>query len=68
MRTNSNINKIHHRMPVILNANNAQDYLESENNNIIFDNSEDMDLTFYEVSKYVNSPKNNDKKCILAIN
>ena len=65
---NKKINEIHHRMPVILNANNAQDYLESENNNIIFDNSEDMDLTFYEVSKYVNSPKNNDKKCILAIN
>ena len=65
---NKKINEIHHRMPVILNANNAQDYLESENNNIIFDNSEDMDLTFYEVSKYVNSPKNNDEKCILAIN
>ena len=65
---NKKINEIHHRMPVILNANNAQDYLESQNNNIIFDNSEDMDLTFYEVSKYVNSPKNNDEKCILAIN
>ena len=65
---NKKINEIHHRMPVVLNANNAQDYLETKDNNLIFDNFEDVDLSFSEVSKYVNNPKNNDEKCITTIN
>ena len=65
---NKKINQIHHRMPVVLNANNAQDYLETKDNNLIFDNFEDVDLNFFEVSKYVNNPKNNDEKCITTIN
>ena len=65
---NKKINQIHHRMPVVLNANNAQDYLETKDNNLIFDNFEDVDLNFSEVSKYVNNPKNNDEKCITTIN
>ena len=64
----SNINKIHHRMPLVLNANAAQDYLELKNDNLNFNNFEDVDLKFTEVSKYVNSPKNNDEKCIVTIN
>ena len=64
----SNINKIHHRMPVVLNANAAQDYLELKGDNLNFNNFEDVDLKFTEVSKYVNSPKNNDEKCITRIN
>ena len=65
---NSNINKIHHRMPVVLNANSAQDYLELNNNDLNLNNFEDVDLRVNEVSKYVNSPKNNDEKCIEVIN
>ena len=65
---NSNINKIHHRMPLVLNANAAQDYLELKDNDLNFNNFEDVDLKFTEVSKYVNSPKNNDQKCIASIN
>ena len=65
---NKKINEIHQRMPVVLNANNAQDYLETTDNNLIFDNFEDVDLNFSEVSKYVNNPKNNDEKCITTIN
>ena len=65
---NSKINKIHHRMPVVLNTNNAQDYLETKDNDLIFNNYEDVDLNISEVSKYVNNPKNNDEKCILTIN
>ena len=65
---NSKINKIHHRMPIVLNANNAQDYLEIKDNDLIFNNFEDVDLNYNEVSKYVNSPKNNDEKCIATIN
>ena len=65
---NSKINKIHHRMPVILNTNNAQDYLETNDNDLIFNNYEDVDLNITEVSKHVNNPKNNDEKCIATIN
>ena len=65
---NKKINEIHQRMPVVLNANNAQHYLETKDNNLIFDNFEDVDLNFSEVSKYVNNPKNNDEKCITTIN
>ncbi len=63
-----NINKIHHRMPLVLNANAAQDYLELKDDNLNLNNFEDVDLKFTEVSKYVNSPKNNDEKCITRIN
>ena len=65
---NSKINKIHHRMPVVLNTNNAQDYLETKDNDLIFNNYEDVDLNITEVSKHVNNPKNNDEKCIATIN
>ena len=65
---NSKINKIHHRMPVVLNTNNAQDYLETKDNDLIFNNYDDVDLNFTEVSKHVNNPKNNDEKCIATIN
>ena len=65
---NSNVNKIHHRMPLVLNANAAQDYLELKDDNLNLNNFEDVDLKFTEVSKYVNSPKNNDEKCITSIN
>ena len=65
---NSKINKIHHRMPVVLNTNNAQDYLETKDNDLIFNNYEDVNLNITEVSKYVNNPKNNDEKCIATLN
>ena len=64
----TNINTIHHRMPLVLNANAAQDYLELKGDDLNFNNFEDVDLKFTEVSKYVNSPKNNDEKCITRIN
>ena len=67
-KLNSKINKIHHRMPVILNTKNAQDYLETKDNDLIFNNYEDVDLNITEVSKHVNNPKNNDEKCIATIN
>jgi len=65
---NKKINKIHHRMPIVLNANNAVDYLDNRKNNLSFDEFEDIDLSFHEVSKFVNNPKNNDEKCIMPLN
>ena len=55
-------------MPIILNANNALEYLDNKNNNLLFDDFEEIDLSFHEVSKYVNNPKNNDAKCIIPLN
>ena len=55
-------------MPLVLNANTAHDYLELKDDNLNLNNFEDVDLKFTEVSKYVNSPKNNDEKCITRIN
>ena len=65
---NKKINKIHHRMPIVLNANNAVDYLDNRKDNLSFDEFEDIDLSFHEVSKFVNNPKNNDEKCIMPLN
>jgi len=62
---NKTINKIHHRMPITLNTNNALEYLSDKKNQLSFDDFEEPDLSFYEVSKYVNNPKNNDEKCII---
>ena len=55
-------------MPIIFNPNDAQEYLDQKDNNLNFDNQEDIDLNYVEVSKHVNNPKNNDEKCITAIN
>ena len=66
-KANKYINKIHHRMPIILNANHALDYLENKNNNFLFNDFDDIDLNFHEVSNYVNNPKNNDEKCIASV-
>ena len=63
---NLNINKIHHRMPVVLNANAAQDYLELKDDNLNFNNFEDVDLKFTEVSKYVKTLNNFSQSSILA--
>ena len=65
---NKKISEIHHRMPLIFNPNDAQEYLDRKDNNLNFDHQEDIDLNYVEVSKYVNNPKNNDEKCIMAIN
>ena len=44
---NQKINKIHHRMPVVLNANNAQDYLATKDNNLIFNNFLSKNIYYY---------------------
>ena len=62
---------IHHRMPMILNANNAIHYLENQKDNSLLNEvykNQVIDLNYHEVSKYVNTPKNNDLKCLQPIN
>ena len=63
------IQQIHHRMPVILPQDFYNDWLDPDNQD-----TEDLevqlndrcrtDFSSYTVSKYVNSPRNNELKCI----
>ena len=64
-----NVNKIHHRQPVILNEKDINNYL-----NLQLDGSNFLkevnkpNLEFYEVSKNVNKPTNNNISLIQKIN
>ena len=68
----SKIKHIHNRMPIILNSNEASDYMDKERSDQIINDKiksdRDIHLKFHEVSKYVNNPQNNDFKCIEPIN
>ena len=59
-------------MPIILNLNEAFEYMNKEKSDKIINDKitsdGDIDLKFHEVSKYVNNPQNNDLKCIEPIN
>ena len=68
----SKIKHIHNRMPIILNANEAFEYIDKERSDQIINDKitsdGDIHLKFHKVSKYVNNPQNNDFKCIVPIN
>ena len=64
---NSNISNIHHRMPLIIEKNLIESFL---NHSIKFDISykkQDISLKSYKVSKLVNKPVRNDISCITSI-
>ena len=70
-KANENIRKIHHRMPVLLSIEEGVEYLEDDYSSFLNDNfssSLESELDFYSVSKFVDNPLNNSKKCILPIN
>ncbi len=56
-----NINKIHHRQPVLLWPNELSRYLDGEN---IFDSNANINVNLHPVSKYVNNPSNNNSSLI----
>ena len=61
------ISHLHHRMPLILQEEKIDSYLDKKNtfdDFIIFD---DMKLKYHQVSNLVNSPKNNNASCINPI-
>ena len=64
--SNNLLNKIHHRMPVILNIDEACNFIYSKffylNKN--FTSIIERNLDFFPVSKFVNAPYNNSKLCI----
>ena len=71
-KAQSNLEHIHHRMPIILRRNNIEKWINSDKYSFHtvqkFLKPKSSDLVFHNVSNYVNSPKNNSKKCILKIN
>ena len=70
-QANSDLNKIHHRMPVILNQKEIDSWLKVHN--ISVTNTMGLlvpyqnDLNFHQVSTIVNSPRNNRIDCIRPI-
>ena len=64
-----NINKIHHRQPVILNEKDINNYLNLQIDGSNFlKNANKPVLEFYEISKDVNKPSNNSISLIQKIN
>ncbi len=63
---NQLVSSIHHRMPVILDSSKAIHYLNEENHiNEFLHSYPDELMQFYQVSNFVNSPKNNTEECLL---
>ena len=64
-----NINEIHHRQPVILNEKDINNYLNLQIDGSNFlKNVSKSKLEFYEISKDVNKPTNNNISLIQKIN
>ena len=70
-KAQSNLEHIHHRMPIILRRNNIEKWINSDKYSFYtvqkFLKPQSSDLVFHNVSSFVNSPKNNSKKCILKM-
>ena len=64
-----NVNEIHHRQPVILNEKDINNYLnlQIDGSNFLKD-AKKPKLEFYEISKDVNKPTNNNISLIQKIN
>ena len=61
---NEKLSKIHHRMPVMLKSNEARDWLKGKD---VFTSSLSERVEYYSVDKIVNSPRNNDERCVREI-
>lgn len=51
---------IHHRMPVILKEEEIQNYLGAPDPMVFLNSHQNPELVFYEVSRDVNNPSNNN--------
>ena len=69
-RSNDNLSKVHHRMPVLLSVEEGEEYMNDEKSSFLKKNyfsTIESDLDFYQISKFVNNPLNNSKECIKTI-
>ena len=66
---NRDLKSIHHRMPVILSPENYTDWIDASSNNFLnlLNPLEEGLLSSYEISKAVNSPKNDSEECIQPV-
>ena len=56
-----NIQAIHHRMPLIVEKNQIEEWIHSKQT---FSSKQSQGCQFHRVSKLVNSPKNNNEACV----
>jgi putative SOS response-associated peptidase YedK len=62
--SDQNINHIHHRQPLILDNINMMNWL----NKVDLSNRKNINkVNYYQVSQMVNSPLNNNRKCVERI-
>lgn len=67
---NAVMQPVHHRMPVIIENDNVEDWLESDDRKILealMRPASDGMLMTYEVSSYVSNAKNDGERCIAAV-
>ena len=63
-KSDISISHLHHRMPLILQEEKIDSYLDKKNRFDDFVLFDDMKLKYHQVSNLVNSPKNNNASCI----
>ena len=64
-KANTEVSKVHHRMPVIIQPSDYDSWLgELDDRKQLLDTLPEVDLELYPVSKKVNSPQNNTSDCI----
>ena len=66
-QSDKSISHLHHRMPLILQEEKIDSYLDKRNTFDDFVKFDDMKLKYHQVSNLVNSPKNNNASCINPI-
>ena len=66
-KSDISISHLHHRMPLILQEEKIDSYLDKKNTFDDFIKFDDMKLKYHQVSNLVNSPKNNNASCINPI-
>ena len=66
-KSDLSISHLHHRMPLILQEEKIDSYLDKRNTFDDFVKFDDMKLKYHQVSNLVNSPKNNNASCINPI-
>ena len=67
MQANKNLNKIYHRMPVIIDESSLKRWIETENSeeiDSIIQRGSEIDLVLFKVSDYVNNAKNEGPQCV----
>ena len=65
-----NVKQIHHRQPVTINEEDIENYLEEDQEEItsFLNNRKKPSFEFYEISKDVNKPQNNNSNLIDKVN